>query len=410
MGGGNGASRGAAAADDSLNFYANPGSMLTKRGTNGGQVAMVSADGGVFLLGTQFAVNYLQNPPRAFVDKVDIKTGQKTRIFQGSADANESVTAALDDDFSKAIVNRETRTDVQDSYLRDIKSGQVTKLTANKDYSPEFTNAIRKRIPVTRPDGFHFVVNLTLPADYRAGTRLPAMFWFYPYEYTEQANYDRTLRTENVNSFPQAGPRTIEYLITQGYAVANFDPPIVGADGRMNDNYVSDLVANLSTVIDELDRQGYIDRTRLGIGGHSYGAFSTMNALAHTPFFKAGIAGDGMYNRSLTPNAFQNERRDFWAAQKTYEEMSPFFYADKVSGAILMYHSIEDQNVGTDPISSIRMMQALRANGKTAALYMYPYEDHGPATKESDLDQWARWTAWLDIYVKHANDPKQVVP
>ncbi len=52
---------------------------------------------------------------------------------------------------------------------------------------------------------------------------------------------------------------------------------------------------------------------------------------------------------------------------------------------------MEDQNVGTDPISSIRMMQALRANGKTAALYMYPYEDHGPATRESDLDQWARW-------------------
>jgi dipeptidyl aminopeptidase/acylaminoacyl peptidase len=178
----------------------------------------------------------------------------------------------------------------------------------------------------------------------------------------------------------------------------------------MNDNYVTDLVANLSAVIDELDRLGYIDRTRLGIGGHSYGAFSTMNALAHTPYFKAGIAGDGMYNRSLTPNQFQYEMRDFWSGQKTYEEMSPFFYADKIQGAVLMYHSIEDQNVGTDPISSVRMMQALRANGKTAALYMYPYEDHGPATVETDLDQWGRWTAWLDLYVKHANEPKVIVP
>jgi dipeptidyl aminopeptidase/acylaminoacyl peptidase len=180
----------------------------------------------------------------------------------------------------------------------------------------------------------------------------------------------------------------------------------VGEAGRMNDNYVHDLVMDLSTVIDALDKDGYIDRSRLGIGGHSYGAFSTMNALAHTPFFKAGIAGDGMYNRTLTPDGFQNERRTFWTGQKTYEEMSSFFYADKIQGAVLMYHSMEDQNVGTDPISSIRMMQALRALGKTAALFMYPYEDHGPATRESDLDQWARWTAWLDMYVKHAGEWK----
>ncbi|MDQ6830050.1 MAG: prolyl oligopeptidase family serine peptidase, partial [Gemmatimonadota bacterium] len=272
----------------------------------------------------------------------------------------------------------------------------------NKDYTPEFTNLQRRRIWVSRADGYRFLVNLTLPTDYKEGTRLPGMFWFYPYEYTDSSAYQRTLRTQNVNQFPNAGPRTIEYLATQGYAVANFDPPIMGSAGRMNDNYVSDLQNNLIAVIDELDRQGYIDRQRLGIGGHSYGAFSTVNAMVHTPYFKAGIAGDGMYNRSLTPTGFQSERRDFWEGQKTYLEMSPFLSADKLSGALLMYHSLEDQNTGTDPISSIRMMHALTSLGKTASLYMYPYEDHGPATKETILDQWARWTAWLDVYVKNA--------
>jgi dipeptidyl aminopeptidase/acylaminoacyl peptidase len=132
--------------------------------------------------------------------------------------------------------------------------------------------------------------------------------------------------------------------------------------------------------------------------------------MTHTPYFKAGIAGDGMYNRTLTPFNFQNERRTFWEAKDTYEEMSPFFYADRLSGAILMYHSLEDQNVGTDPISSIRMMQALQGQGKQAALYMYPYEDHGPATRESDLDQWARWIAWFDTYVKNPTKKGAIVP
>ncbi|MCX5766446.1 MAG: prolyl oligopeptidase family serine peptidase [Gemmatimonadetes bacterium] len=393
------------AGDDSLSFFTNPGAMITRRGTLGGSVAMVSSDGAVFLQGTQYFRDYLASAPREFVDKVDIKTGTKTRIFEGAKDAYEAVGAALDDDFSKIIVTRETATAVADAYVRDVKAGTGTKLTNNVDYSPEFTNLVRKRVTVTRPDGIHFIVKLTLPANYQAGTRLPGMFWFYPYEYTDQAGYERTLRTENVNRFPVAGPRTIEFLATQGYAVANFDPPIMGEAGRMNDNYISDLVMNLSAVIDELDKQGFIDRARLGIGGHSYGAFSTMNAMTHTPFFKAGIAGDGMYNRTLTPTGFQSERRDLWSGQKTYLEMSPMLVADKMQGAILMYHSLEDQNVGTDPVSSIRMMQALRANGKTASLYMYPYEDHGPATKETMLDQWARWTAWLDTYVKHAGDP-----
>jgi dipeptidyl aminopeptidase/acylaminoacyl peptidase len=404
-----GGGRGGAAGDDSLSFYNNPGALVTRRGTAGDQVVMLSADSSVFLRGTLYFRDFLQNAPREFVDKVDLRTSNKTRLFQSATDAVETVGAPLDDDFSKVIVVRESKTEVANAFLRDLKTNAITRLTDNADHTPEFTRAIRKRVTVTRPDGISFVVRVTLPGDYREGTRLPGMFWLYPYEYTSQAEYDRTLRTENVNRFPSSGTRTIEYLATQGYAVANFDPPIIGTSGRMNDNYVADLRMNLYAVIDELDRQGWIDRTRLGIGGHSYGAFTTANALVHTPFFKAGIAGDGMYNRTLTPNGFQSERRDLWDGQSTYLEMSPMLYVDQMQGALLMYHGMEDQNVGTNPISSIRMMQALRAQGKNSALYMYPYEDHGPATQETLLDLWGRWTAWLDIYVKNAGKPVQKV-
>ncbi|MEJ7810813.1 MAG: prolyl oligopeptidase family serine peptidase [Gemmatimonadaceae bacterium] len=404
--GGGGGGRGGG-GDDSVSFYQNPGTVMAKRGTAGVPVALLSTDGkSAYLQGTRYARTWADSAPRGFVDRVEIRTGAKSPVFLGAVDAYEQVTAPLDDDFSRAVVEREAPKLVPDAYVRDMKSGQLTKLTNNKDYTPEFTAAIRRKVPVTRADGFRFMVDLTLPQDYKEGTRLPAMFWFYPYEYTDQAGYDRTLRTQNINQFPNAGPRTIEYLVTQGYAVANFNPPVMGTQGRMNDNYISDLQKNLLAVIDELDRLGYIDRTRLGLGGHSYGAFSTVNALVHTPFFKAGIAGDGMYNRTLTPNGFQSERRDFWEAQQTYLEMSPFLEADKLTGALLMYHSLEDQNVGTDPTSSVRMMHALQSLGKTASLYMYPYEDHGPATKETILDQWARWTAWLDLYVKNAGKSK----
>jgi dipeptidyl aminopeptidase/acylaminoacyl peptidase len=393
------------AADE---FFANPGSLMTRRGARGSQVVQLSSDGAhVFLSGTQHFEDPARNAPRAFVDRVEIRTGTKTRIFEGENETiAEQILAVMDDDATRLIVSRESPTMIPDSYYRNMTTGAMRKLTDNRDYAPEITAAQRRRVQVTRADGVRMNVNVTLPADYRAGTRLPAMFWFYPREYTDQESYDRTLRTYNRNRFPSVGTRSMSILTRLGYAVVEPDAPIIGASGRMNDNYVNDLRNNLSAVIDELDRQAIIDRQRLGIGGHSYGAFSAVNAMVHTPFFRAGIAGNGAYNRTLTPLGFQSERRDFWEARETYLNMSPFLYANQMTGALLMYHGTEDQNVGTFPINSERLFQALNGLGKTAALYMYPYEDHGPVAQETLLDLWARWTAWLDLHLKQPEQPR----
>ena len=80
--------------------------------------------------------------------------------------------------------------------------------------------------------------------------------------------------------------------------------------------------------------------------------------------------------------------------------MSPFFAADHIDTPLLMYHGLDDNNTGTFLIQSERMMQALTGLGKTAVLYMYPFESHGPRTKENLLDLWARFFDWFDRYVK----------
>jgi dipeptidyl aminopeptidase/acylaminoacyl peptidase len=308
----------------------------------------------------------------------------------------------LNDDASELLVTREGPTDVPDSYVRDVTSGEFRQLTQNRDLFPDITNAQRRRYMIERVDGFELALNVTLPQDWQPGQKLPGMIWFYPREYTDQDDYNETLERYNKNSFPNVSTRSMEVLVRAGYVVIQPDAPIVGDEGRMNDNYVHDLRNNLAAVIDFLDAEGVIDRDRLAIGGHSYGAFSTYNAMVHTPFFKAGIAGDGNNNRTLTPFSFQNERRTLWQATEVYLEMSPFFQIDHLNGALLMYHGEHDQNVGTFPIHSWRLQEALEALGKTSALYFYPFEHHGPATVETQLDMWARWVAWLDKYVKNA--------
>ncbi len=174
--------------DDSASFYHNPGAMMTERGSRGGEVAMVSTDGkSVYLTGTQYHPDYLANPPQAFVDRYAIAGGAEDAAVRGRGQRLGGGGGAA----GRRL--RPRHRDPRDAH----RGGAVVSLGAElgaahaahgeQGLLAQFTAAIRKRITVTRPDGFQFVVNLTLPADYKEGTRLPAMFWFYPYEYTSQA-------------------------------------------------------------------------------------------------------------------------------------------------------------------------------------------------------------------------------
>ena len=121
------------------------------------------------------------------------------------------------------------------------------------------------------------------------------------------------------------------YWVTKGYVVlddASF--PIIGEDeNEPNDNFRNQLVANAEAAIDAVDKMGYIDRNRVAVGGHSYGAFMVANLLSHSNLFAAGIARSGAYNRTLTPFGFQSEERSYWEAPSVYYTMSPFMHADK---------------------------------------------------------------------------------
>lgn len=398
----------------------NPGSLLGVRGGGGGGrggggggrggggggtgPVLLSADhNNVFYQGVVNDKNPEQVGPKTFIDKVAIKTGEKSRVYESdNNDVYENVSTVIDIDSGKLIVERQSPTQVPQNFL--VEGTSRKQLTENKDLFPDLTAASKRRILIERADGVHFRIRIILPPGYKDGTRLPAIFWLYPSEFDTQDAIDRPNASYNKNTFVNFNTRSMEFFVRLGYAVVLDTPgniPIVGQQGQQNNNYVNDLRNDLAAMIDELDRQGYVDRTRLAIGGHSYGAFTTVNAMAHTPFFKAGIAGDGAYNRTLTPLGFQNERRDLWEARDVYLGMSPFLYANNLTGALLMYHGLHDQNVGTDPENSIRLFHALNGLGKTVAMYRYPLEDHGPAARETLLDLWARWAAWLDKYVKN---------
>ena len=173
----------------------------------------------------------------------------------------------------------------------------------------------------------------------------------------------------------------------------------------MNNTYVEQIVASAKAAIDKADEMGVIDRNRVGVGGHSYGAFMTANLLAHSDLFKAGLARSGAYNRTLTPFGFQSERRTFWEAPEMYFKVSPFMFANKIKEPILLIHGEADNNAGTHPIQSDRFYQALKGNGGNVALrYFHLRHGYGRANQLSNN---LGMITWMDKYVKQSPPHRQ---
>jgi dipeptidyl aminopeptidase/acylaminoacyl peptidase len=225
--------------------------------------------------------------------------------------------------------------------------------------------------------------------------------WAYPLEYNDAATAGQV--SGSPNRFTTiSGPSHLFFLL-QGYAVLDgATMPVVGDPETVNNTYVEQIVASARAAIDKADEMGVTDRNRVGVGGHSYGAFMTANLLAHSDLFRAGIARSGAYNRTLTPFGFQSERRTLWQARDTYLRMSPFMYADKIKAPLMLIHGEADNNSGTFPIQSERMYQAVRGNGGTVRFVSLPAESHGYQARESIEHTLYEMLSWFDKHVKNA--------
>jgi dipeptidyl aminopeptidase/acylaminoacyl peptidase len=177
--------------------------------------------------------------------------------------------------------------------------------------------------------------------------------------------------------------------------------PIVGeGKDEPNDTFIEQLIANATAAIDAVDGMGYIDRSKVAIGGHSYGAFMTANLLTYTNLFACGIARSGAYNRTLTPFGFQNEQRNYWDVPEVYSRMSPFMNASKMKTPILLTHGEADNNPGTFTLQTERYFQALKGLGAPARMVILPMESHSYVAKENILHLLWEQDRFLEKHLK----------
>jgi dipeptidyl aminopeptidase/acylaminoacyl peptidase len=387
--------------------YGDPGSPVAKRGGGGGGFGGFGGGGGsspimqygeyIYLSGTGASAE----GDRPFLDRMSLKTLQSERLFRCEPNTYESVVAPLTEDGKTLLTRFETKADPPNYFVRDLNAGTKKAVTSFPDPQPQLRGIQSQFVTYERKDGVKLSGTLYLPPNYQKGQKLPVVMWAYPREFTDPNAAGQI--TGSPHRFTTMGGASHMLLLTQGYAIFdNPTMPIIGPGETANDNYVDQLVASAQAAIDKVVELGVGERHRIGVGGHSYGAFMTANLLAHSDLFRAGIARSGAYNRSLTPFGFQSERRTFWEVPDVYAKMSPFWFANKINEPILLTHGEMDDNSGTFPIQSERLYMALKGHGATVRYVTLPYEAHGYAARESVLHTVAEMLNWMDKWVKNA--------
>jgi len=384
--------------------YNNPGSPVTAKNTFGRNVIATIDNGTKLLMNNTTGSSPKGDLP--FMATFDLTTKTSDIIWRCNEGSYEYVVDVVDIQKRVLLTRRESQTEVPNYFIKNLVLKIADRqLTDFANPYPALEGVTKEKVKYKRADGVDLTGDLYLPKGYNKDKDgpLPVYMWAYPREFNSAADAAQVRGSKD--RFTTLSWGSPIFWVTQGYAVLdNAEMPIVAAnaEAKPNDNFIEQLKMNAEAAINKLSEMGVGDRNRVGVGGHSYGAFMTAHLLSHTKLFKAGIARSGAYNRTLTPFGFQAEDRTYWQAPQLYYDMSPFSYADKIKTPLLLIHGDSDDNPGTFPINSERMFNAIKGHGGTVRFVFLPYEAHSYRGKENLLHMLWEQNEWLNKYVKQA--------
>ncbi|MEZ4982345.1 MAG: prolyl oligopeptidase family serine peptidase [Saprospiraceae bacterium] len=356
--------------------YNDPGSFVTERNQYGRSI-LALRDNWAYLIGR----GYSEEGVRPFVDKMQLDSRETKRLYQADGkDQLEMVIYGMDVDKGIYLTRLESPTDYPNYYFRNIETGDVKPITSFENPFKAMQEVHKEILTYTRPDGVELSATLYLPPGYDRNKKekLPMIMWAYPREYKDKSSAGQITTSALEFNYPYYGSPL--YWVLRGYAILDDAAfPIIGeGEEEPNDSFIEQLVGNAKAAIDYVDSLGYIDREKVAVGGHSYGAFMTANLLSHSNLFAAGIARSGAYNRTLTPFGFQAEERNYWEAPEIYYQMSPFMHADKMKTPCCSSTGSRQQFRYLS-MQSERYFNALKGLGATVRLVVLPKESHGYA-------------------------------
>jgi len=289
--------------------------------------------------------------------------------------------------------------DSPDLFVGGPTIGQGRQVTNTNAFQSDFAWGRSELVDFQNIHGQDLQGALFYPANYEPGRQYPMIVYVYEivstgvHRYTtpsERSPYNTTVFTQN------------------GYFV--YQPDIVYRDRNPGLSAVECVVPAVEKVLET----GMIDRDRIGMVGHSWGAYQTAFMVTQTDLFAAGIAGAPLTDLismylSIYWNSGSTDARIFeisqgrmevppWEDLEAYMNNSALFNIESMNTPLLVAFGDEDGAV--DWHQGIELYNAARRAGKDFVMLVYPGENHSLRQKPNQIDYSLRILQWFGHYLK----------
>ena len=320
-----------------------------------------------------------------------------TQLTDGLFDIS-GIVAALE---TQLVITRNSMNRAKEIYRFDLDSQKMVALTSVNDqlYADLDLPTVEKRwVPTTTKDGKNMLVWVIYPPNFDKNQQYPTLLYlqggpqaalsqFYSYRWNFQlmASQGYIVVAPNRRGMP-------------GHGVAWNEEISQDWGGKVMQDYLA--------AIDDVAKESYVDNSRLGAVGASFGGYSAFYlAGIHQQRFKTFISHDGVFDlRSMYGTTeemfFVNHdfggaywEKDNAAAQKTYARFNPINNIDKWDAPMLVIHGGKDYRV--PPGQGIQAFQAAKLRGLKSRFLYFPEENHWVLTPQNGVVWQREFFKWL---------------
>ncbi|WAC74664.1 prolyl oligopeptidase family serine peptidase [Roseateles sp. SL47] len=296
----------------------------------------------------------------------------------------------------RIVFTQQTFREFPDLWTSRLDLRQPVRISQANPQQSQFVWGTQEQIEYTSADGRKLKALLTKPDNFDPSKKYPLMVYIYEKLSDNRYRYVPPAPSQNIN---------VTRYVSNGYMVLR--PDIVYTTGHPGQSAMNTVLPAIRQVV----AQGHVDPRRIGIQGHSWGAYQINYLITHTTMFRAAEAGASMANMisgyggirwgAGISRAFQYEHGQSrigatpWERPDLYVENSPIFRVDKVQTPYLTIHNDDDDAVPW--YQGIEFFTALRRLGKEAYWFNYNGEKHGL----KDRDHMKHYTVHMGEFFDH---------
>lgn len=317
--------------------------------------------------------------------------GKNKKLLSSNKGTNNAVFSP---NFDVYIQTYSTTTQAPIYYLTDAKSGKVkqTILNNNKLHEKlkEYQLPTKEFTQIPTVDGIMLNAWIMKPVNFDASKKYPVLM----YQYSGPGSQQVADKWFDSNDYWHS------MLTEAGYIVVTVDGRGTGFKGA-DFKKVTQYELGKYEVIDQIEaakylgNQSFVDASRIGIWGWSYGGFMSSNAiLKGNDVFKVAIAVAPVINWRYYDSIYTE--RYMKTPQENpsgYDDNSPIFFADQLKGRYLLVHGTADDNVHVQ--NAMAMIESLVQHNKDFDWLIYPDKNHGIYGGKTRLQLYTKMTNFI---------------